>query len=57
MSESMTKTNPRRWFGVFNPIAHVVTAFASDAEAMPAREALLTGDTMNTRFTSSVVMK
>jgi hypothetical protein len=39
----MTKTNLPRLFGVFTPIGHVVLAFANDADAAQAREALLTG--------------
>ncbi len=43
MPENMTRTHPPRLFGVFNPIGHVVIAFATDADATQAREALLTG--------------
>jgi hypothetical protein len=43
MSEKIIKTNPPRLFGVFAPIGHVVLAFATDADAAQAREALLTG--------------
>ena len=43
MSEKIIKTNPPRSFGVFAPIGHVVLAFATDADAAQAREALLMG--------------
>jgi hypothetical protein len=43
MPENMTRTHPPRVFGVFNPIGHVVIAFATDADATQARAALLTG--------------
>ena len=43
MPENMTKSKAPRWFGVFNPIGHVIIAFATDADAAQAREALLGG--------------
>ena len=43
MPENLSKSNPPRLFGVFYPTGHAVIAFASDADAAQAREALLTG--------------
>ena len=43
MNSTTTTFNPPRSFGVFAPIGYLVIAFPGEAEAVQAREALLTG--------------